>query len=110
MGGGTGPRPPRLDIGAGGRPPDLIYDENGVVPSQLTHSEMGGGSLTENPANAGLGGKPWVLPEGTVLPDGYGIVRAPTDVDPTHRLLINTQDVQLEDWMQMFSNLPWERR
>jgi len=108
MGSLEGPRAPRLDVSDTGRPPDLPYDENGIVPGQAGARNPEGVSLTQDPAGAGLRGKPWKPPSGTALPRGFSIVEQATEADPTHALLVNKWPVSVDQWLRTFAEgLPW---
>lgn len=102
----TQPRPPRPDI-------DVYPDSSGTIRAQnppLPHGASTFGNVSEAP----LTGNYHLLPEGTQLPDGLAVVADGIDVVPdsphpsTHHTIYPTQDMDINDFMKLFLDLPWE--
>jgi hypothetical protein len=101
-----GPRLPRSNQ-------DVFPDSAGMVGPE-SGPPWRGPSTFANPLLAPLTGHYHRLPKGTPLPDGLGIVADGCDVDSTspllatHHTVYPTLRMPLDQFIELFRNLPWE--
>jgi hypothetical protein len=101
----TGPRLPRPDL-------DLFADAAGNVGPEVP-PEVDGASAFGDTNESPLTGHYHLLPAGTPLPEGLGVVADGRDVDPdsdqaaTHHTIYPTVRMPLDRFAELFKNLPW---
>ncbi|HEY7782163.1 MAG TPA: hypothetical protein VIC85_18380, partial [Ktedonobacterales bacterium] len=91
---------------------DIAVDENGMVSSQdPTQGDAQGKSGTVDPANSGLKGHYYSLPQGTELSDGIGVIRDGADVNGRmpagHVTFYPTIDMSFDEFNSLVHGLPW---
>jgi hypothetical protein len=106
FGGRAAPRAPRAGI-------DVFPDALGMIGPENPVRAFGASSFADLSA-APLSGHYHVLPAGTSLPDGMGVVADGRDVDPmsphpeSHHTFYPSQSMLLEHFNVLFLGLPWQ--
>ncbi|MFC3896414.1 RHS repeat-associated core domain-containing protein [Lentzea rhizosphaerae] len=107
FGNASGPRDPREGI-------DFEVGADGMVIPQSGPSPLGASTFGD-PAQAPLTGLYHVIPQGTRLPDGFGVVADGSDVlpgslqPPTHHTVFPTRPMKPMEFIEGFRGLPWAR-
>ncbi|WP_203911404.1 ricin-type beta-trefoil lectin domain protein [Rhizocola hellebori] len=107
FGNASGPRAPREGI-------DFHVGDDGMVIPQSGPSPLGASTFGD-PAHAPLSGPYHVIPGGTRLPRGFGVVADGEDVlpgsgqPPTHHTIYPTEPMTPQDFIDDFLGLPWTR-
>jgi hypothetical protein len=114
----AGPRPPRIQgvNTAVGQKADLVPNAAGNLepptPEQLANLDVKGASTFADPSKAPIGGHHHVLPEGTEMPEGLGIIADGKDVGgahgATHHTIYPTREMPASEFLQKFNDLPWQ--
>lgn len=102
----AGPRPARAGK-------DMFPDQTGMIsPGQLPLPH--GASTFSEVAQAPLTGHYHILPEGTQLPEGLGVVADGSDImpgsprPPGHHTIYPTRLMSMDEFNQLYQNLPWQ--
>jgi hypothetical protein len=107
FGNASGPRAPREGV-------DFYVGDDGMVVPQSGRSPHGASTFGD-PMQAPLTGPYHVIPAGTQLPRGFGVVADGIDVlpgsmqPPTHHTIFPTEPIMPQDFINGFLDLPWTR-
>jgi RHS repeat-associated protein len=101
----TAPRPPRIGK-------DIFPNQDGVLPAQKPPLPQGASTVADLNETS-LTGHYHVLPAGTPVPEGFGVLADGVDVLPgsphraAHYTIFNTVSMEPDNFVQLFSDLPW---